>query len=428
MSNSHHHHTHKFPKGFLWGTATSSHQVEGNNHLNDWWRSEEEGKLRHKSGRGIGHFHKYKEDFDLAKKMNTNAHRLSIEWSRIEPKCGEWSEDAIEHYRKVLASLKKRNIRVMLTLHHFTLPQWFADKGGFEKRKNIKYFSRYVKFITEEVGEYVDIWITINEPGVYIYQSYMRGGEDDQWPPFKKSTITSLRVYWNLVIAHRKTYHIIHSVCDDNKCSSQVGISQNVLSFATYRKHGLIDNLVVWLAVNFANHGFYYLSGKKKTHDFLGLNYYFRVSLKRTRGSLHVIQDDISGQGRETSDIGWEIYPRGLFDVLMDFRDYKLPIYITENGIATSNDDRRQRFIVAHLNEVYHAIKGGTDIRGYFHWSLLDNFEWHLGYAPKFGLIGVNRSTLKRTLKFSGKLYGEIAKENGLIHKMMRYLGHETKL
>jgi beta-glucosidase len=182
--DGHHHHTHYFPKHFLWGTATAAHQVEGYNYNNDWWQAEQQGKLRFKSGAACDHYHRSSQDFDLAQKMHNNAHRLSVEWSRLEPRPGEWNYPAVEHYRKVLTDLRNRKITVMLTLHHFTLPSWLADKGGFAKFRNLKYFTRYVKFAAQQFQDLVDFWITINEPGVYIYQGYEMG----DWPPFKKSS------------------------------------------------------------------------------------------------------------------------------------------------------------------------------------------------------------------------------------------------
>lgn len=424
MKHPHKQYPKKFPKDFLWGTSTSAHQVEGDNVHNDWWHYEQTGKVKYKSGKACDSYNRYEEDFDLAQMINNNAHRMSIEWSRLEPRKGEWDYSEVEHYRNVLLALKKRNIKVILTLHHFTLPFWFSQIGGFEKISNVRYFSRYVRFVTEQFADLVDMWITINEPGVYVYEGYQIG----KWPPFKKSLWLSIKVYINLIIAHRSAYKKIHrsdkSSSDDK---TQVGIAQNTLSFAAYRKHGLIDQLAVWIADKVVNHGFYILSGKN-THDFLGINYYFRVRLRRKKGTLKIVQDDISQQGREISSVGWEIYPHGLFDVLMDFRDYGRPIIITENGVSTDNDDKRQRFLVAHLNEVYHALKGGVDIRGFLYWSLLDNFEWSLGLKPNFGLVEVNFRTYKRNLLKSGKIYAEIIKANGIEHKMFRLLGHEAKL
>lgn len=423
MEKTHHHETKKFPEEFLWGAATSAHQVEGNNRHNDWWDFEQRGLLKHKSRKACDHYNRFEEDFALAEQMHHNAHRLSIEWSRIEPEQGKWDHREIEHYRHVFDALKKRNMKIMVTLHHFTLPLWFARKGGFEKARNVKYFVRFVEMMAEQYADVVDFWITINEPGVYTLLGYEWGN----WPPLVKSKKRSFKVYVNLVRAHRKTYKAIHKKTRSRGAETQVGIAQNVLSFATYRKHSLVDQLAVWLSVKFTNHGFYLISGKK-THDFLGINYYFRVRLRRKRGTLKIVHDDISRQGREVSDMGWEIYPHGLFDVLMDFRDFNKPIYITENGVATENDDKRQRFLVSHLHEVFHAINAGANIKGYFHWSLLDNFEWHDGFGPRFGLVAVNYKTFERTIKTSGKIYSQIIEENGLSHKMFRLLGHEAKL
>ncbi len=420
----HHHKAHVFPDGFLWGTATSAHQVEGDNIYNDWYYAETHNKLKVKSGHACKHYEMYEKDFDLIKAMNNNAHRLSIEWSRLEPEEGRWNEEEIEHYRKVFQALHKRDIKIMLTLHHFTVPLWFAMKGGFEKTRNVKYFIRFVKKVAEEYGDMIDFWITINEPGVYIYQ----GWEVAEWPPFKKNKFTAGRVYLNLALAHRLAYKAIYKIVARKfDRLPEVGIAQNMLSFATYRKHGLIDQLAVWFSSKTANHGFYMLTGKN-THDFIGINYYFRIRLKRKKGTLKIEHDDVSSQEREVSDMGWEIYPHGLFDVLMDIRDYEKPVYITENGIATRNDDKRQRFLISHLNEIYYALKGGCDVKGYFHWSLLDNFEWHQGCKQKFGLVEVNFKTYQRKVKKSGIIYGDIAGKNKIEHKYFKLLGHHVKL
>ena len=165
----HDHETLKFPEGFLWGSATSAHQVEGNNINSDWWEWEQKRPPRFRSGDACDQYNKYEEDFDLVKQLNHNSHRLSIEWSRIEPKEGEFNQEAIDHYKKVLESLKDKNLTVMLTLWHFTLPKWVSDKGGWENGKTVKYFEGFVKKIVPEIEEYVDFWVTLNEPGVYIY-------------------------------------------------------------------------------------------------------------------------------------------------------------------------------------------------------------------------------------------------------------------
>ncbi len=412
----------KFPKGFLWGTATSAHQVEGNNINSDWWLWEQQNKgkvlpVKEKkfknqkfepSGKACDQYHLYEKDFDLIKEMNNNAYRMSIEWARIEPKEGKWDLDELEHYKDVLRALKKRQIQVMLTLHHFTNPQWFAMKGGWTNWRSPKYFKRYAKFVIENLGSLVDFWITINEPEIYMDMSYLSGF----WPPQVKSVKQAAKVYLNMIRAHKKVYKLIHKLMDNKEKKAQVGVTINVMSFTSYKKHSLIELFYIHAADRLINHSFYDLT--KKYHDFLGINFYFRVRLKQKEGSLMPEVMHIKEQEREVSDMGWLIYPHGIFSVLMDFKDFNLPIYITENGIATTDDKKRVKFIVNYLAEIYRAIQGGVDVRGYFYWSLLDNFEWDKSFGPKFGLVEVNFKTLERKPKPSFKVYAEICKMNGV--------------
>lgn len=433
MSKGHtgHHSPRKFPKGFLWGTATSSYQVEGGNDKADWWEWEQKkGKIADgtRSGRGVDHYNRYKEDFDIAQsQLHNNAHRLSLEWSRLEPEEGVWNEPEFQHYREVLKDLKARGMTVMLTLHHFTNPQWLAEKGGWEKRHVIKYFTRYVQKVCNELGEHVDLWITINEPLVYVTQGYVFV----EWPPQKKSRIKAAHVYWHMTRAHRHAYKVIHAWAKKRSRTVSVGIANNVSSFVVYYKHSFLDQIAVAILDWVTNHGFYILS-RPKTHDFLGLNYYFHFRMK---GVMDFIKRSIGAASEEaqrsidfeSSDLGWELFPHGIFDVCVDLSSYKKPMYITENGLATSNDDKRLRSIVRYLMQLNHAIQAGADVRGYFHWSLLDNFEWARGYEPTFGLVDVNRRTMERTLRASGEIYGEIAKGNAIEHDYLRFLGHGTR-
>ncbi|OGL87904.1 hypothetical protein A3I42_00225 [Candidatus Uhrbacteria bacterium RIFCSPLOWO2_02_FULL_49_11] len=406
-----------FPHGFLWGTATAAHQVEGDNIHSDWWSWErsarraqalkQEGKNAEDfiSGHACDHYHRFEEDFDLVKRGGQNAHRLSLEWSRVEPEEGVWDEKEIEHYREVLEMLKQRGIKTFVTLWHFTNPQWLSARGGWLKGSTVNYFVRYCEKMARTLGDLVDVWVTLNEPGAYVHLSYHWGW----WPPQKRSRAQMCLVLMYLACAHRRAWKTLKSVTR----GTPVGIAQNVISYAAYRKHHLWDHLLVWMMDVSTNHLFYWLSGMKR-HDYLGFNYYFRVRLKRRRGSIFAEQDSVKDQGREVSAMGWELYPHGIFDSLMDFADIKKPVYILENGIATDDDTQRQKFIIEHLREVYHAIKGGVDVRGYFHWSLLDNFEWHEGWRPKFGLVAVDRETFKRTPKESFYLFKKIAEENSI--------------
>jgi len=412
----------KFPPGFLWGTATSAHQVEGNNTNSDWWHWEQknkgkilpilEEKFRNKrfvpSEKTCDQYNQFEKDFDLLEQMKNNAHRLSIEWARIEPKCGEFDFKEIEHYKKVLSNLKKRNIKIMLTLNHFTLPNWLAEKGGWTNLRAAKYFKRYAEHIVENLGELVDFWITINEPEIYTDMAYVKG----YWPPQKKNIKKASLVYFNMIKAHKKVYKIIHKILDKESQKTKVGVAMNMMSFASYKKHSILELLFVYFADNLVNHSFYNLT--KKYHDFLGINYYFRVRLKKTEHSLKPEIEKIKESERELSDMGWVIYPHGIFDVLMDLKNSGIPIYITENGIATKDDAKRIKFIREHVIEIHHAIQAGVDVRGYFHWSLLDNFEWDKSFGPKFGLVEVNFKTLERKVKPSFYAYKKICENNGL--------------
>ncbi|QQG43125.1 MAG: glycoside hydrolase family 1 protein [Candidatus Daviesbacteria bacterium] len=406
----------EFPQGFLWGAATSSYQVEGNNMYSDWWQWE----VNHqpfdlRSGQACDQYNRYAEDFALAKDLNHNAHRLSLEWARIEPEEDQFNQNEIDHYKQVLKSLKDQGFTVMLTLHHFTNPAWFAKKGGWESFGAPKRFERFVKKVVPELKDYVDLWITINEPGVLMFQGYLIG----VWPPQKKSFPTGIRVYWNLARAHKKAYKAIHQLVPNAK----VGIANNVSSFDAFHHHSLREEIGVWALDIINNHLFYQMTGIQ-THDFLGLNYYFNQYLSFNTHSRFPSFVDIATTKKDTSDLGWEVYPEGIFDVLMDFSDYHKPIYITENGLASTNDDRRVRFLISYLKEIYHAIQTGADVRGYFHWSLIDNFEWADGFVPRFGLVEVDFATQKRTPRPSSKVYAEIIKHNGIEHKLLKLLGH----
>lgn len=415
LEGRHDHETIKFPSGFLWGASTSGYQVEGNNTNSDWWHWEQTHQPPSKwSGQACDQYNRFEQDFDLAKSLNHNAHRLSIEWSRIESKEGEFNEAEIEHYKKVLKSLKDKGLTVVLTLWHFTLPKWVADKGGWESWKTPKYFERFVKKIVPEIGDLVDFWITLNEPGVYIYETYIVR----EWPHAKKSWMGQAKTFLNLTNAHKKVYKYLHSVYPAGK---PVGIANNILSFESFHKHSITEQVAVSLNDLFANHLFYFFT--HGTHDFLGINYYFHV---RFKGGGWIAERYGARQTHDVSDMGWEVYPEGIFEVLTDLAD-DIPIYITECGIASTNDDRRNRFLISYLQEVARAIKAGVNVRGFFYWSLLDNFEWHLGFGPKFGLVEVDYKTQERRLRPSALVYKDIIQNNGIPHSLLRFIGHTVR-
>ncbi len=375
----------KFPKNFYWGTATSAYQVEGGIR-NDWSEAGE----KYDAGVACDHYNRFEEDFDLAKSMNNNAHRFSIEWARIEPIEGKFNQAEIEHYRQVILALKKRNLEPFITLWHFTLPKWFTDKGGWLDMGASQYFERYVERV---VGEYKDLarfWITMNEPDIYMAHAYLRG----YWPPFSKSFFRTQQILRNLINIHKNVFKLIHRIQPD----AQVGITK----FNTFNQ-----GVLRFFSDKYWNHQILQaIRDHKRFFDFIGLDYYVTHSL------FEIIK--LSSK-REKSDIGWEIFPEGIYRVLKDLVRYEKPIYITENGLADAKDEKRPKFIIDHLKWIHKAIEEGVDVRGYFHWSLIDNFEWDKGFEPRFGLVEIDyKNNLKRIPRPSSKIYAEICKNNAL--------------
>ena len=379
----------RFPEGFLWGTATSAYQVEGGIENSDW----SEG---FPAGRACDHYNLYEKDFDLIKKLNQTAFRLSIEWSRIEPEEGKFNEKEIEHYRKVLSALKSRNIKVMVTLHHFTNPAWLAEIGGWENPEIVFYFSRFARRIFIEYFDFVDFWITINEPLIYTSKSYLEG----TWPPKIKSFFLSLKVIKNQIVCHKEIFDIFHKL----KSDVRVGIAKNNIYFEPFNSKSNLDKFNISINRYFWNQ--FFLDRVRNHLDFIGLNYYFHLKIK--------FPSQIKNENKVVSDINWEIYPEGIYHILKELKKYGKSIYITENGLADAKDNKRSDFIKDHLYWIHKAISEGIDVQGYFHWSLIDNFEWEKGFEPRFGLIEIDYQTLERKPRPSAKFYAKICKDNQL--------------
>ncbi len=382
----------KFPKDFLWGTATSAYQVEGKNDFCDWSDC-------YPAGLACDHYHKFREDFSIIKKMGHNAHRISIEWSRIEPKKGKFNKKEIEHYREVLKALKRSKIKIFLTLFHFTLPKWVAQSGGFLNKENVFHFINFSNRIFDEYKELVDFWVVLNEPEVYTLLSYLL----KRWPPKKRNPFQYLKTKRNLLLAHKIIYRDFHK----KGKKVLVGIAKNNSFFAPYNSKSLFDRLSAKIAKRWQNH--YFLNRIKNEIDFIGLNYYFTSNIKFPMRMIN--------ESRDVSDLGWAINPEGIYHVLKDLKKYKKPIFITENGLADKKDKLRKEFIKNHLFWIWGAIKEGVDIKGYLHWSLMDNFEWDLGFDPRFGLIEIDCKTLERKPRKSASFYSEICKNNCLTIK-----------
>lgn len=393
-----------FPKKFLWGAASSAHQVEGGNH-NDWSEWEKLGKVKHgeHSGQATGHFQRYAADFALAKELGHNAHRLSIEWSRIEPKPGVIDTDAIDHYRQVLTELRRLGIEPIVTLHHFTNPTWVAARGGWVNRQTVDYFTRYVTTVVRELGPLVHYWITINEPTNITTVCYIGG----YWPPQEKNFIHAWQAIRNLLAAHQLAYQIIHR----HDPSAKVGVANNIVDFIPARTANPLDRGLRFFSHYWHNQ--WWLDQTYLTQDFIGLNFYFTHPLKfRLTWPLRLFFPQPMPD-RIKSDLGWPICPEGLGRVLTWLQRYHRPIIVTENGIADASDHLRAGYIRSHLAEVAQALAHGVDIRGYFYWALTDNFEWHEGFDPRFGLVAIDYHTLQRSVRPSAYTYRQIIESNG---------------
>ncbi|MCD4694114.1 family 1 glycosylhydrolase [bacterium] len=410
----------KFPPDFLWGASTSAYQIEGGL-VNDWseWEKKNAEKLAQRAknywqpwqqemfpemfdpdnyicGKAMDSYNRFDEDLKCITDLNLKAYRMGIEWSRIEPQEGKFDMEVIERYRDFLKKLKNNNIKVVLTLWHWPLPLWVSKEGGLTSKKIVKYFESYVKLIVHELGDLVDYWITLNEPLMIIGHGYI----DGKFPPNKKNDfISSFKVFNNYIKIHRNIYQIIHKKFPQAK----VSIAMTTGYFEPAHKWNLIEVIIAKLAHYFRNELF--INRINKQLDYIGVNYYHH-----DRIIWHPpFKENLN---KEIDDRGWEFYPEGIYRVLKKYKKYKKPILITENGTADARDKNRERYIREHLKYIHKAIQEGVDVRGYFYWSLIDNFEWAEGYWPKFGLYEVDRKTFNRKARPSVDFYKKVCSEN----------------
>ncbi|MBC7543834.1 MAG: glycoside hydrolase family 1 protein [Candidatus Sericytochromatia bacterium] len=409
-----------FPAVFQWGAASAAHQVEGGNTTNDWWLHEQQpGTIAHgdRSGEAVDHYHQFDRDFAEAAAMGHTAHRLSIEWSRIEPTQGHYDEAAWRHYDAVFASLARHHLRPMVTLWHFTNPQWTMAQGGW---LNPRTGAAWVTFVEAVVARYqgqVRDWITLNEPNVYGFHAYDIG----LWPPRHKNRDEAITAIINLLKAHGQASRAIHRLDP----TARVGIANHIALFAPQNRWNPLDHLKAYLVDNLFNRmpieaqvtgrirvwapG---VTSRDETVpelagsvDFIGLNYY-----TRWRQSVFDSSDQLVTAGAPVNDLGWEYYPEGLHEALLTLRPYHLPVVVTENGTADRSDRQRSALLTATFQGLRAAMADGIDLRGYYHWSLLDNFEWADGFRPAFGLMHVDRAALgmPRTWRPSAYLYRDL--------------------
>ncbi|MEO7019651.1 MAG: glycoside hydrolase family 1 protein [Ktedonobacteraceae bacterium] len=436
----------QFPTGFLWGNATASHQCEGGNTNNQWHRWEQQGHIL--SGESCGTasdwWQQAEVDFDLAEQMENNALRLSLEWSRIEPEEGRWDTSAIDRYRALLSDLHRRHILPVVTLHHFTEPLWFADRGGFADAANIVLFVRYVKYVIVQLQDLCDFWITFNEPNVYAGMGYMLGS----FPPGEHNIKRAALVIRNMLQAHVEAFYTI----SEQQPEARIGYCLHYRLFDPARPLWLPDVITAALQEEGCNWALlkatetdhfpfplnFVLEPLKRapgTRDYHGVNYYTRemVQFDATRpGDLFARR--FYRPGAVMNDPGLEgnfgeIYPQGLYRVLKGV--YKRtrgnkPLYITENGFCDAQDDRRPRAILEHVAQMHRAIQEGIPVRGYLHWTLTDNFEWAEGWGARFGLIELDQRTQKRTPRGSASLFGEICRANAITEEVVEHYAPEA--
>lgn len=387
----------KFPKGFLFGSGTSAHQIEGHQN-NDWSRWEKlPGKIDSGDTSEVAadSFNKWQDDIKLLRQTSQNAYRFSIEWSRIEPEEGKFDEKAIKHYLEIINSLRKNQIEPMVTLFHFTCPLWLDDIGGWTNRKAAYYFARFAGRMAKEFGSKVKLWSVINEPNVYVMTGFIAGN----WYPGRRGAyFTAVRVYFNLIRAQKQAYRAMKQEAN----SIQVGIAYNMSAFFPARPiwcDKLLTGFAKWLVNEF------FLNRTKNYLDFVGVNHYLTHFI---RCSKKIIHDQIT----ETEKYQWPQKPRGILEVIKEASKYRKPIYITENGIPDDKIDdlERQKYLQDVFLELEYALREGVDLRGYFYWSLLDNFEWSSGYGVKFGLHTIDRKPRK-----SAETYKQII--NNLVNR-----------
>jgi len=402
-----------FPKNFYWGAATSAHQVEGNNSNSDWWDFEARKALKFPSLDACRHYELFRQDFDIAKELNHNAHRFSIEWARIQPKAGEFSQEAIEHYRQVLDALRERGIEPVVTLHHFTNPLWFSELGGWANHASQKYFLNYVEKVATAFADKVRFWVTINEPMVYLYHSYILA----TWPPQEKSYKKAGLLLKNLGDAHIKAYRLIHKIYKEKKLDScYVSIAQNV-QFFVRGTPTLKNSIALFLRDRVFNFALINKFVRHNALDFIGINYYTRGIVDVEGWLIRVLLYDAAKNprtGLPKNSLGWDIFPDGLHNLLMRFKKYRLPVFILENGICTDDDSLRWEYIRQHLLSLNRAMRKGVEVWGYIYWSLLDNFEWDKGFAPRFGLVDIDYNNQQRTIRESARKFAEVCRTGNL--------------
>jgi beta-glucosidase len=390
-----------FPEGFLFGSSTAAHQVEGGNVNNDWWAWEHAPYTTcvESSGDAIDQWHRYADDFALLAELGQNAHRMSLEWSRIEPAPGEYSRAALEHYRRVLGTLEQLGLTAFVTLHHFTLPRWLAEQGGWLARDTVERFARYTERVAAALGDLMPFAGTINEPQIVALMGYHQG----LFPPGLRNPVMFERATRRLIAAHAAAVEAVKAGRGD----PQAGACLQLPAFEPARPGDPACVAACAELVRVMED--VYL--EDLAGDWVGVQYYSRQRVDPTANDGFAR----APEGEPLTQMGWEIHPEGLHRAIVSAARSGLPVYVTENGIATADDAQRIAYMRDHLAQVARAIAEGVDVRGFHYWSSFDNFEWAEGYRPTFGMIGIDREDgLRRVIRPSARAYGELARKGSL--------------
>lgn len=407
---------------FLWGAAVSSHQVEGDNRGNDWWDWEQiPGHIADGSTSGAAAewwSGRAEEDLARAKSLGLRAVRMSVEWSRLEPEPGRFDADAFERYRAILRAAADHELRVMLTLHHFTLPRWAAKLGGWAHPALPELLEGLAERTARELGSHVALFATINEPSVLAFMAYA----GRRWPPGLGSMRACFEALGRMLDAHARMYRAIHRAIPE----ARVGLVLNAPYFAP--ASGSIADRAVARAQDWAFSGAVLHALKHgalrppvaivprndpflpRSYEWIGLNYYGRYDVRfdPTNPALlfgRHVQEPTIAHGE--TDWG-RPDPEGMLAQLRRLSDLHVPLYVTENGVYDNEDERRPSYLRDHVDAVLRARREGLDVRGYFHWALVDNFEWAEGWATRFGLFALDRATQARTRRRSAEVYAEL--------------------
>ncbi|MCO5186501.1 MAG: family 1 glycosylhydrolase [Anaerolineae bacterium] len=419
-----------FPDDFTWGTATAAYQVEGESAANDWQRWEQEpGRILNgdTAGKASGWWTDAEQDLDAAAAMGMTAHRMGLAWDRLEPEPGAFDEAAFGRYRQILTYMHTRGIEPMVTLHHFVNPLWLVAMGDFNNEAVVEQFRQFTAKVVAELGDLIPKWITINEPLVYITLRYL----DGVFPAPQKSGFSAgMEALRNLLRCHAAAYHEIKQHYPD----AQVGVAKQ---YRPMRPNNRIPGAKWWskrLSWLFNDAwmdamtdgqlrwpvGSGVIDGLAGSYDFVGINYYTYSLVHFPPWPGRLVNDNYPDNGLIGDGNYGELYPAGLFEAIKWALRYEKPIYITENGVPDDDDDIRPILILTHLREIWRAVSFNFPIMGYYHWSLVDNFEWERGWTQRFGLIALDPETQKRAMRTSAALYAEVCKTNSISSDMAR--------